>query len=441
MEVIAEEGEQSITILEVGCGRSPFLAHIDQRHEYFGVDIDPVNVEICRARFPARQGRFSPCESYHLPFESESIDLVFASRVIEYLDEPLKWLLELVRVLRPGGRLQLSTPNHGDLLLPLMERFKRKGPPPTPYTRASLYQILQQAGLEEVLVKKTSGALALVASARRPDHQPRVLDRQRLKRMWARLADNVPASLAARESMRMVVLSKLLPDEATVLDVGCGDGSVWRCFPGVQRLTLDGVDLNADEMRLAERSGVYRNLILADISKTQLHQTYDFVVGNCSMEHIPNIHGALAGIRGVLKPGGRLILLVPAFGWPRTMTLVSTLGLFSQRLAMAAAGALDGFFQHHHIYDSTSWRLLVENAQYEVERLEGMGSPAINQFFDQNLAPAALEFVIKRLIKRYAELSWMRKTPPENFFGELAEQPVAAIGPAVVEYVIVARPT
>ena len=46
-----------------------------------------------------------------IPFEENSFELVFASEVIEHLDDIVDFLTEIKRVLKPGGTLLLSTPN------------------------------------------------------------------------------------------------------------------------------------------------------------------------------------------------------------------------------------------------------------------------------------------------------------------------------------------
>lgn len=266
------------------------------------------------------------------------------------------------------------------------------------------------------------------------------MTRSDLEAVFREMVRLIPVSLAVREFMRLVTMDRCLPSGVEVLDVGCGDGSFWKVFPRRSEVVLDGVDLNRYEVDQARRHGVYRHVEVGDISAAVPERHYDVVVGNCSLEHIPNINAALVNIRRCLRPEGRLLLFVPAFGWTRELTLVRLLDLGSPRLSMAASGALDGFFQHHHLYDSTSWRLLVEAAGYEVDQVLGMGAPVLNKVFEANLGVAMLEFLYKVLRKRYPRRSFHRRLPGGEFFAAMAEQPVALGSPGIVEYLLEARP-
>jgi 2-polyprenyl-3-methyl-5-hydroxy-6-metoxy-1,4-benzoquinol methylase len=50
-------------------------------------------------------------EATKLPFQSNYFDAIVAGEIIEHLEEPLEFLRVCRRVIKPGGRLVLSTPN------------------------------------------------------------------------------------------------------------------------------------------------------------------------------------------------------------------------------------------------------------------------------------------------------------------------------------------
>jgi SAM-dependent methyltransferase len=56
----------------------------------------------------------------HLPFVDGSFDLVLLSEVVEHLEAPHLSIREASRVLRPGGRLLVTTPNYRSFW-PIME--------------------------------------------------------------------------------------------------------------------------------------------------------------------------------------------------------------------------------------------------------------------------------------------------------------------------------
>jgi 2-polyprenyl-3-methyl-5-hydroxy-6-metoxy-1,4-benzoquinol methylase len=97
------------TLLDAGCGTGLFSARAAGR----GASVTSLDVG---DRLLARVAE--KCESTRvvgrleaLPFADASFDVVVSTEVVEHLPQPVDGMRELVRVLRPGGRLVVTTPN------------------------------------------------------------------------------------------------------------------------------------------------------------------------------------------------------------------------------------------------------------------------------------------------------------------------------------------
>jgi SAM-dependent methyltransferase len=253
---------------------------------------------------------------------------------------------------------------------------------------------------------------------------------------YARL---VPVPLALRSAMRFIALSHLIPCGSSVLDVGCGDGTFGLLYPKRASLVVDGVDLDPYEARLAVETKAYRKVEVYDVSETVPEGVYDVALGNCSLEHVPNIHGAFDNISQALKPGGLLLLLLPGFGWTKTLKTFQTISKLSTRVSLSAQAGLDGFFQHHHLYDYQTWTLILESHGFEVTRVGGLGGPKINRLFERGLPFAFLEFLYKKVFKHYPTFTrGIRERSVLDVQDELRQQPIAADSSLLAEYIVAA---
>jgi 2-polyprenyl-3-methyl-5-hydroxy-6-metoxy-1,4-benzoquinol methylase len=100
--------------LDVGCGSGNLVAELRKRGwDAEGMDVDSNAVEAARARgLPVRLGHFDTTD-----IPDETFDAVTLRHVVEHVHDPGKLLGECLRVLRPGGRMVIVTPNAGSLLL------------------------------------------------------------------------------------------------------------------------------------------------------------------------------------------------------------------------------------------------------------------------------------------------------------------------------------
>ena len=96
-------------LLDIGCGRGTLKYFLNTDVVLYGVDIS--KKAILEAQKIYAKADVVDLNSEKLPYEENAIDIVTALDVIEHVFDPLFFLREIHRVLKPGGQLVLSTPN------------------------------------------------------------------------------------------------------------------------------------------------------------------------------------------------------------------------------------------------------------------------------------------------------------------------------------------
>lgn len=97
-------------VFDNGCGVGQYMAHLAPfGGSVFGLEYDfEQALEAWR-----RAGRVVRGAGEHLPFPSNCFDLILSHEVIEHVQDDRLAVQEMVRALRPGGRLVLFCPNRG----------------------------------------------------------------------------------------------------------------------------------------------------------------------------------------------------------------------------------------------------------------------------------------------------------------------------------------
>ena len=97
-------------VLDAGCGRYlRFSKDLSDTARVVGIDVESV------METDNRTAPFGVCGDIgRLPFPSHHFDMVISRSVVEHLENPRQVFLEFARVLRPGGKVVIITPNKYD---------------------------------------------------------------------------------------------------------------------------------------------------------------------------------------------------------------------------------------------------------------------------------------------------------------------------------------
>ncbi len=97
-------------VLDVGCGTGALLQKLGRRFPYLtlvGVDPVPEMLAVARGKVPPD---VELCEGWaeDLPFRDNTFDTVVSCSMFHYVQQPVTALVEMSRVLRPGGQLLIT---------------------------------------------------------------------------------------------------------------------------------------------------------------------------------------------------------------------------------------------------------------------------------------------------------------------------------------------
>jgi 2-polyprenyl-3-methyl-5-hydroxy-6-metoxy-1,4-benzoquinol methylase len=96
-------------VLEVGCGRGYFLKKIEDKvASAEGVELNTEAAANKVTRAPVHTKPLAELIATH----KASLDVVCSFQVLEHIVEPQQFIRECAALLKPGGMLMLSTPNH-----------------------------------------------------------------------------------------------------------------------------------------------------------------------------------------------------------------------------------------------------------------------------------------------------------------------------------------
>jgi SAM-dependent methyltransferase len=175
-------------LLDIGCGSQPYRGLLGPRVErYVGFDLPPERWQRASTRADV-YGR-----GPELPFSDRSFDTVVCFQVLEHVPEPWRIVDQAARVLRPGGCLILTTPQHFHVHGAPEDFFR--------FTRHGLIALAERAELLPLECTEQGGGWVTVSESLLQyftRHYWRTLRRPGLARALCRLGNRVFAWLDRR---------------------------------------------------------------------------------------------------------------------------------------------------------------------------------------------------------------------------------------------------
>lgn len=130
-------------ILDVGCGRKPYKAFLNENTSYIGMEY------IDNSLKPDVFG-----DAQRLPYKSETFDGAICNEVIEHLAEPSAAFKEMNRVLKKGGKLYLTAPMSWRLHYQPNDYYR--------FTNFGLSYMLENNGFRIIEIERFGGFFSLV---------------------------------------------------------------------------------------------------------------------------------------------------------------------------------------------------------------------------------------------------------------------------------------
>lgn len=143
-------------VLDIGCADGRLLKALQYiGWDVFGIDFDSRSVEVAKKKIGNERVKAISLEEFIQISEPNSFDLITFFEVLEHQTDPIKFINDVLKLLKPGGMIAGSVPNNARYIV--RKRFSPDNPPHhfTLWKKEQLINFFNRMNCEEIKVVNT----------------------------------------------------------------------------------------------------------------------------------------------------------------------------------------------------------------------------------------------------------------------------------------------
>ncbi|MFD1344412.1 methyltransferase domain-containing protein [Litorisediminicola beolgyonensis] len=193
--------------------------------------------------------------------------------------------------------------------------------------------------------------------------------------------------------------------EGDIVDLGCGSGAVGPAL-GQLRRRLVGVDQSKTMLEHARRTGVYKDIIEADLATWESDAPCAMIFSNAALHWVGDHPALLTRLAGMLAPGGVLAVQLPHQNRAPSHRLWVQIAeeMYPRRFAQAKPPEILLPAEYHRLLSDLGRVTLWETEYYQELAPDGEGHP-VRRFTESTYARPLLQMLEEdektKLIKAY----------------------------------------
>ncbi|MBE9511991.1 MAG: glycosyltransferase [Bacteroidetes bacterium] len=346
--------DYELKILDLGStdiGGSYRTIFDEEKWEYTGIDLLPgKNVDIVLS------------DPYNwLEIESSSLDVFISGQTFEHIEYFWQTMLEIARVLKPGGLCCIIAPSGGpehrypvDCWRFYPDGFKALAR----YARLEVLEVRTQWEAEGHSDGSDIWADTMLVARKKEVKQQNKAEK-----------DYIYGRIGAIDNDSGDSLSKLVKHVkpgSTILELGSATGYLTKYLNEGLNCTVDCVELSSEMAKAAEK--YCRNMVVADLDQIGLEnyfnkESFDYIIIADVLEHLKEHEKTLKSCQNLLKKNGKLVLSIP------NISHASIIGdLLNEKFEYRDSGLLDR--THLRFFTRESIKDLLKKCCYSIETIE-----------------------------------------------------------------------